>query len=249
MFTLKSSFVLTALVAVSSAQAALITVKNNCPFTIWPGVYSNPNYPQATGVGGEGGFQMNSQDTVSFGVPDNWNSARIWGRRNCDFSKQDVSACDVGSCIGGLKCTQPGIPPVTVAEWTLVPGGQDNYDVSNVDGSNLPMTITPSDPSCAAPSCPVDLNANCPSDLAVRDANGAIIGCYSSCKKYGRPQDCCTGDHNTAETCPQSGVDRYSYFHDNCPQAYAYAYDEHNGVLKTCNRNGQSPDYTLTFCP
>lgn len=46
-----------------------------------------------------------------------------------------------------------GIPPVTVAEFTLAQNGQDNYDVSNVDGSNLPMTITAS--GCPTASCPV----------------------------------------------------------------------------------------------
>lgn len=37
MLSLKSSFVIAAVLAASEAQAALMTVYNNCPYTIWPG--------------------------------------------------------------------------------------------------------------------------------------------------------------------------------------------------------------------
>ena len=54
-----------------------------------------------------------------------------------------------------------GVPPVSLAEWTLgVDGKPDFYDVSLVDGSNLPMTIT-SSKGCPTASCPVDLNPAC----------------------------------------------------------------------------------------
>ena len=60
--------------------------------------------------------------------------------------------------------------------------------------------------------------------------------------------NCCTGSHNTADTCPTSGVQFYDYFKKKCPNAYAYAYDEKSGALKTCD-SGKLADYTLTFCP
>ncbi|CAO1636864.1 unnamed protein product [Jaminaea pallidilutea] len=245
----KLPVLLTIALATYHTDAALITTYNNCPFTIWPGVYSNPDYPQAVGSGGNGGYQLDAYQTKSFGVPDNWNSGRIWGRRNCDFTKPDTQACEVGSCIGGLGCTQPGIPPVSLAEFTLVPGGEDNYDLSFVDGFNLPIAITPSNTACAAPTCNVDINAQCPASLTVADSNGAAIACKSSCLATGRSDFCCTGSHDTADTCPPNGIPSYSLFHGNCPAAYAYAYDERTGVLKTCNRNGASPDYQVTFCP
>ena len=54
-----------------------------------------------------------------------------------------------------------GVPPATLAEFTLgINGLPDYYDVSLVDGSNLPMTIT-SDKGCPTASCPVDLNPAC----------------------------------------------------------------------------------------
>ena len=83
--------------------------------------------------------------------------------------------------------------------------------------------------------------------------------------------NCCSGSHNTPDTCPPSGellninsfykalnfvcfysnagVSFYSYFKSNCPNAYAYAYDESSGTaLWTCDSTKKA-DYTLTFCP
>lgn len=64
-------------------------------------------------------------------------------------------------------------------------GRIDNYDISNVDGSNLPMTITADNVDCESASCPVDLNANCPGELQVKDGSGNVQGCRSACQaKY-----------------------------------------------------------------
>ena len=81
--------------------------------------------------------------------------------------------------------------------------------------------------------------------------------------------DCCSGSFGTPGTCPASGVRYYRYFsesrtcslwpavalglltcaEDQCPNAYAYAYDEGSGTaLWTCDSN-LSSDYTLVFCP
>lgn len=63
-------------------------------------------------------------------------------------------------------CNPQGVPPASVAEWTLgVNGVPDYYDVSLVDGINLPMTIT-SNKGCPTASCPVDLNPNCKQNMA-----------------------------------------------------------------------------------
>ena len=82
--------------------------------------------------------------------------------------------------------------------------------------------------------------------------------------------NCCTGYYNNPTTCTPSGVEYYSYFsayyycasvcletdrsesymtEGNCPNAYAYAYDEQSGTaLWTCDSNKRA-DYTITFCP
>ena len=55
-----------------------------------------------------------------------------------------------------------GVPPASLAEFTLSvnPSVPDNYDVSLVDGYNLPMSIT-NNKGCHKADCPVDLGPNC----------------------------------------------------------------------------------------
>jgi hypothetical protein len=77
-----------------------------------------------------------------------------------------------------------GVPPATVAEWTLEGDGfKDYYDgtittysasidtnlsaVSLVDGFNLPMKIT-TNVNCPVASCGVDLGPKCKSLVAFR---------------------------------------------------------------------------------
>ena len=72
------------------------------------------------------------------------------------------------TCVADGRVPPQGVPPVSVAEWTLgVNGKPDYYDVSLVDGSSLPMTIT-SNKGCPTASCPVDLNPACKPNLALR---------------------------------------------------------------------------------
>ena len=63
-------------------------------------------------------------------------------------------------CNGGLLCDPrigTGVPPATVAEWTLnASDGLDWYDVSLVDGYDLPMRIS-NNVGCPVADCPVDL--------------------------------------------------------------------------------------------
>lgn len=70
------------------------------------------------------------------------------------------------------------------------------YDVSLVDGFNLPMDIKTSK-DCKAPACTVDskyslhqtlgrakthvVNALCPAMLQVKNAQGEVVGCNSDC--------------------------------------------------------------------
>jgi len=76
--------------------------------------------------------------------------------------------------------TGTGVPPATVAEWTLQgDGNKDFYDgsivlalrvfadfeyhfitVSLVDGYNLPLSVT-NNVGCPTANCPVDLGLNC----------------------------------------------------------------------------------------
>ncbi|KAF8909632.1 thaumatin-like protein [Gymnopilus junonius] len=212
-----------------------------------------PNYPT--------GWEAAPMSKYSFPVPSNWKSGRIWARRDCDFSTNPgPNSCLDGGCNGGLLCdphTGTGVPPATVAEWTLQGDGNlDYYDgVSLVDGYNLPARIY-NNQGCPVADCAVDLASNClPAPLkGPFTSTGSSVGCKSACDANldGDPANsanCCSGSHNTPATCPASGVQFYSYFKGNCPNAYAYAFDESSGTaLWTCN-SSLNADYTLTFCP
>ena len=93
------------------------------------------------------------------------NRSHTQGRTKCSFSSNSdlPSTCETGGCNGGLICdpnTGTGVPPATLAEFTLSGGAVDWYDVSNVDGFNLPIQID-NTAGCNVANCPVDLNANC----------------------------------------------------------------------------------------
>lgn len=92
-------------------------------------------------------------------------AGRIWGRRNCNFgSNPGPSSCITGGCNGGLVCnsrTGTGVPPATLAEFTLSAAeNKDWYDISLVDGYNLPMRID-NNKGCRIPRCAKDLGPNC----------------------------------------------------------------------------------------
>ncbi|KAI1789072.1 Osmotin thaumatin-like protein [Ganoderma leucocontextum] len=255
---MKSFVAATATLALAtSVTARTFTVVNKCSYTVWPGLFTDLNVGTAV-PDQPTGWEQTSGQTVSFTVPDNWTAGRIWGRRNCDFTTNPgPNSCLDGGCNGGLECdkaTGTGVPPATVAEFTFAgSGNQDWYDVSLVDGFNIPMSVT-NNQGCSVADCPVDLNANCPSELAgPTDSSGTVVGCKSACvaglgDQTNNP-NCCTGTHNTAATCPTSGVQDYTFFKTNCPNSYAYAYDEASGTaLWTCD-SSKAADYTVTFCP
>ncbi|KIP10799.1 hypothetical protein PHLGIDRAFT_115150 [Phlebiopsis gigantea 11061_1 CR5-6] len=252
-----SSAVLTfALAAVANART--FTVYNGCPFTIWPAMFTDLNVGSAVPAYTTG-WEAGAYTAVSFSVPNNWKAGRIWARRDCDFSNTNpATQCADGGCNGGLVCdphTGTGVPPATVAEFTLQGDGNlDYYDVSLVDGYNLPVRID-NNVGCGIPSCPVDLGPNCPSALkGPFDSTGFPVGCRSACEanldgNQANSPNCCSGQYDTAATCPPSGVAYYSYFKNSCPNSYVYAYDESSGTaLWTCN-SGLNADYTITFCP
>ncbi|KAG8905726.1 hypothetical protein FRB99_008363, partial [Tulasnella sp. 403] len=165
---MKSFITLSVLLALApSVLARTFTVYNACPFTIWPAIYTDLNVGSAV-PSVKTGWEAKPWTHETFYVPDNWRSGRIWGRRDCDFSNNPgPNSCLDGGCNGGLECnprTGTGVPPATLAEFTLGSQGTDWYDVSLVDGYNLPMKIT-NNKGCPAADCPVDLNPDCPGNL------------------------------------------------------------------------------------
>jgi len=252
------SFAIFLLGGMAVAQDRTFTIKNKCKYTVWPGVFTDPN-------GSKGlpdvptGWEMKPGAERSFKVPHEWKSGRIWGRRECDFSKNPGPlSCKIGGCNGGLECdknTGTGVPPVTLGEWTLnAGGGQDYYDVSLVDGFGIPMAIE-NTKGCPLADCPVEMSPMCPKELGgPKDSNGTYIGCRSACEagidgNRGNSKNCCSGEFATPDKCPKSTVQFYDFFKGHCPNSYVYAYDEASGsALFTCAAD-KRPDYTIVFCP
>lgn len=89
----------------------------------------------------------------------------------CNFDSSGKGTCQTGDCGGVLKCGGAGgEAPASLAEITLDgANGDDFYDISLVDGYNLPLAMTPSGGTggCGAPGCTSNLNHNCPGALQV----------------------------------------------------------------------------------
>ncbi|KAJ7628698.1 thaumatin [Roridomyces roridus] len=238
------------LAAVSLAMVSTVTART---LTIWPALFTSAGGQPAQATG----WEAAAFTAVTFDVSSDWNG-RIWGRRDCDFSvNPGPNSCLDGGCNGGLLCdpaTGTGVPPATLAEFNLDGDGvNDFYDVSLVDGYNLPMRID-NNVGCGVPSCPVDLGPDCPSNLiGPFDSTGFPVGCKSACLvdalagNAANSPNCCSGSFDTPATCPSSGVQDYSYFKNNCPTSYAYAYDDATALFEcTASKNAA---YTITFCP
>ncbi|KAK8849433.1 hypothetical protein IAR55_004765 [Kwoniella newhampshirensis] len=242
------------------ASARRITVKNSCSSTIWPALYTDPNSGKPIPSQPTGWELTAGQQTV-FQVDDNWTSGRLWARTGC-VHQDGQFQCLTGSCGGGaggagqggsMLCTTTDQVPATLAEFTLSTSGVDNYDISLVDGFNIPLSIEVSDSSCTSPKCEYNINMDCPAVLRTSlDKTGKNLGCLQPCnagfgqEKYGN-RACCSGGYNDPNLCQPCGVDYYDLFKKSCPNAYAYAYDEKSKTaLWHC---AGKPDYTIEFCP
>lgn len=235
-----------------AASTRTFTFVNNTSQTIWAGALANSGFTTPN----NGGWVMAPNATVTITVANNW-QGRFWGRTYCSFNSAGVGTCETGDCGGVLNCNGAGgIPPASLAEFTLSgAGGDDFYDVSFVDGFNVPMTITPiggASPTpgnpywCGTAGCGTDLNPNCPSALKEVDASGRTVACKSACEEFGTDQYCCRGAFGTANTCNPSSwpVDYAAYFKSACPNAYSYAYDDPTSTFTDMGAN-----YQISFGP
>ncbi|CAL8136779.1 unnamed protein product [Prunus armeniaca] len=227
----------------SGAHAAKITFTNKCSYTVWPGTLTGDQKPQLSLTG----FELATGISNSVDAPSPW-SGRFFGRTRCSTDASGKFTCATADCGSGqVSCNGNGAaPPATLVEITIAEnGGQDFYDVSLVDGFNLPMSVAPQGGTgeCNASTCPADVNKVCPAELQVKGSDGSVIACKSACLAFNQPQYCCTPPNDKPETCPPTEYSKI--FKDQCPQAYSYAYDDKSSTF-TCSGR---PDYLITFCP
>ncbi|GKV34440.1 hypothetical protein SLEP1_g42815 [Rubroshorea leprosula] len=238
-------FSLTLTILFAGIHSATLTVKNNCQDTIWPATLTGgTDAAQLSNTG----FELASQASFSLDVPASW-TGRIWARTQCSSDHSGRFTCATADCGSGqVTCNgMGGAPPASLSEFTLASeGGQDYYDLSLVDGFNLPVSITPqggSGPTCTTTGCAANVNAVCPSELALTGSDESIIGCKSACVVFNQPQYCCTGEYNSADTCKPTNYSMI--FKNQCPQAYSYAYDDGSSTFSCTG----GPNYLITFCP
>jgi hypothetical protein len=221
-----------------------VTFVNDADQTIWVAGAEQTAQPAL----GTTGWVLNAGESLAVAVPDSWNG-RFWGRTGCSFDAAGSGHCRTGDCGGRFQCTGYGSIPATLAEFDLDAwDGLDFYDVSMVDGSNLPMYINitggqTKDPissdGCVAAGCTKPVQ--CPAALVVD--GGA--GCESACGVFGTDQYCCRGQWSSRAACrpAQWPVDYAAVFKDAEPYAYSYVDDDATSVF-TCKGGC---DYRITF--
>ncbi|KAL5173135.1 Thaumatin-like protein 1 [Glycine soja] len=224
------------------SNSATFSIVNKCSYPVWPGILSGAGTAQLATTG----FALQPGQSNAVAVPTAW-SGRLWGRTLCSTDSAGKFSCVTGDCgSSAVECGGGGaVPPATLAEFTLNgAGGLDFYDVSVVDGYNLPMLVEArGGGNCTATGCAADLNGGCPAELKVKTvASGEGVACKSACEAFGDPRYCCSGRYATPETCKASSYSQL--FKSACPRAYSYAYDDATSTF-TC----ASADYRITFCP
>ncbi|XP_020115041.1 thaumatin-like protein 1b isoform X2 [Ananas comosus] len=236
-----------------SVSCTTFTFVNRCGDTVWPGMLSNSGRSPLETTG----FALPAGGSRSLLAPTGW-SGRFWGRTGCSFDPAGRGSCSTGDCGSGqVECNGAGAdPPVTLIEFTLAGSdGKDFYDVSLVDGYNLPVVVeatttaintasTTADTDtvgCAATGCAADLNQRCPAELKVGDGEA----CRSACEAFGTPEYCCSGEFGSPDTCRPSVYSQM--FKSACPRSYSYAYDDATSTF-TC-ATAAAADYVITFCP
>jgi hypothetical protein len=232
----------------AAGSRRLVTFVNKMSETIWVAAAPNPATPLAAT-----GWVLSAGQSVTITTPNNLNT-RFWGRTGCVFDSAGVGHCQTGDCGGLFQCKGWGTIPATLAEvnfdaWDNL----DFYDVSMVDGSNLPMyinttsssggTVDPiSSDGCVPAGCTKPVV--CPSILDVK-VGGTVVGCISACARLDTDQLCCRGQYSSRAACNPTTwpVDYAAVFKRAEPYAYSYVDDDATSVF-TCKG---VCDYRITF--
>jgi hypothetical protein len=200
---------------------------------------------------GQTGWTLPAGAGTSFTVPVGWN-ARVWGRTGCHFGSVG-RGCATGDCHARFQCKGWGKIPATLAEYNLDSfAGLDFYDVSMVDGSNLPLYIRvihgEADRSVDANGClspgRCTSAVKCPKALRVPRGSRHPVGCISPCARFDTDRYCCRGPFaahcSPARTWP---VDYARVFKRAEPFAYSWSGDDASSLF-TCKGGC---DYEIVF--
>ncbi|KAH7513983.1 thaumatin-like protein isoform X1 [Ziziphus jujuba] len=202
------------LFVISSTKAGSIDIINRCPFVVWAAAYPG------------GGMRLSPGESWPLRV-DGDKPGRIWARTNCVFNESGHGKCETGDCGGVLHCQNGGKSPATLAEYRLGEANKSGpafYDISLVDGFNVPMEFSPTSPQCTRSlTCAANINDDCPTEWKVPG------GCINPCVQGG-----CGRPANYTR-----------FFKDRCPDAYSFGLDDRSSTF-TCPGG---TDYKVVFCP
>ncbi|KAL0773527.1 hypothetical protein Bca101_038678 [Brassica carinata] len=139
-----------------------------------------------------------------------------------------------------------GKPPATLIQIAVQADKSklNFYDVSLVDGYNLPVTVTskPMSSKCTIFGCHRDLKTTCPEELQVVNKEGRVVACKSACLAFDNDRFCCRNAYGTPDKCKRT---TYSMlFKEACPSYYSYAYDAPPPLVSCAAK-----EYIITFCP
>jgi hypothetical protein len=225
----------------------VVTFVNHVRQTIWVAAGQQTPQPALRTTG----WVLAPGRSLSISVPDHWNG-RFWGRTGCSFDAAGRGHCASGDCGGLFQCRGYGSIPATLAEFNLNSfDGLDFYDVSMVDGSNLPMWINTvggtskdriSPNGCEAAGCTTPVV--CPAALQIH-AGGGVAGCESPCGVFGTDQYCCRGPWASRAACDPTEwpIDYARVFKRAEPFAYSYCDDDATSTFTSTGEAG----YRITF--
>ncbi|CAI9759405.1 unnamed protein product [Fraxinus pennsylvanica] len=204
-------------------HAATFDIVNQCNYTVWAA--ASPG----------GGRRLDQGQSWSISIAPGTTQARIWGRTNCTFDANGRCQCETGDCNGLLECQGFGRPPNTLAEFALnQPNNMDFFDISIVDGFNIPMELSPTDNGCRRVICNGPIVEQCPDELH------SPGGCNNPCTVFNINEYCCTEGPGT---CGPTTFSRF--FKDRCPDTYSYPLDDQTSLF-TCSAG---TNYRVVFCP
>ncbi len=217
---------------------------NGCDRRVWAGASGETVPPEAF----EAGVELAPGECV--GLPfRSVVGGRAWGGTDC---VGDECASDGGSGRG------------TLVQFDVPQDGLSLYNVSLVDGFNLPIELRPSgveiardDGPCRPARCAASLEVGCPEVLRRYDESGGVAYCESICRACGACEGCndcgdlgadaCAECADVAEVCCGGmGCESNAYteiWESLCPDALTYAGD---AAYVGCDR---VTDFDLTFCP
>ncbi|KAJ0594047.1 putative protein kinase RLK-Pelle-DLSV family [Helianthus annuus] len=198
-------------------SGATISVINDCGFTVWPGIsgiHDKPEISRSPALNITG-FELAQGKTRTLQTPEEWHG-QIWGRTGCTFNESGHLSCKTGDCGSGeMECNgRSATSPVTLAEFKATRFKDYYYDVSLINGYNLPMTMEATGGSL------------------LLEGGG---GCQSPCQVSDKLEYCC----NSPFSCKPTPYSRL--FNSACPRSYSagffhtyYWCDSANYTVRFC---------------